>query len=274
MGVDEESSEGISVVTESGDIITISADTVRHKVEEVKALEMKVTAAKEELRMLAGYLKALGKAEWLPENLTLLTAEENRSPFAPAQNKGRLRSEHGTWTSELLRIISDAPNGMTYAEIKDALADTVLAHRLIENPTGFYNGVARLEKINEAVKYKGRLFSRFMYQEFTEKVKRGEVEDLSGEVEKPTIAAALVDIINRHPEGVTPSEIVAEAGRPPVDASPASVYNNLSKVAARRMAIRDGGKYYPLNEMGRSQVTESSPDAGGVAAPPVESPDQ
>lgn len=260
-------------MTESSDIITISADTVRQKVDEVKLLEMKVVAAKDELRMLAGYLKALGKSEWLPSEVMVLTAEGTQRLAIPVR-KGPPRSDSGTWSSEIYRAVANATEGMTFAEIKAAMAETDIGTRLTTNPNGFYNGIARLEKLGDVVKYKGRLFSRQMYNEFKVKVARGEVEDLSGEGDKPTVAAALVEIINRHPEGITPREMVAEAGRPPVDASPASVYNNLSKVAARRMAVRDGGKYYPLNEMGRSQVTESSPDAGGVAAPPVESPDQ
>ncbi|HEY9012021.1 MAG TPA: hypothetical protein VIN06_13480 [Devosia sp.] len=254
------------MTTESGQAIVISPDTVRKKADEVAALEKKAAAAKQELAAMVTLVRLSGHGDWVTPQIDLIFKTGDSVTLVEFKN---LASREGSWTFEIGRVLANADKGLTLSEIKEALQQTHLAERTRTNPNGFYNGVDRLEKAGEVVKYKGRVFATARYEEFMERVKRGEVEDLSGEDDKQTIAAALVDIISRHPNGIVAGDIVAEASKPPISASAASVYNNLSKVYARKLVRRDSGTYYPLNEMGRSQNTESGPETGEVAASPI-----
>lgn len=259
----------VSFMTDSGQSIVISPGTIRQKADEVSALEKQAEAARKELNLLVAYLKAVGREEWVPSDLRSADAVFTQGGTVMI-TQAKYGSREGSWTGEIGTVLARYPEGATYAEIKAGLEDSVIGARLKSNPAGFYNGVDRLIKYGEAVKYKGRVFSTPHHEAFLERVRRGEAPDLSGEEGKQTVGGALVEVIDRHPEGITPGEIIAEANRLALNIAPNTVYNTLSKILLAERVRRDSGKYYPLNEMGRSQVTESSPDAGGAPTPPVE----
>jgi len=98
----------------------------------------------------------------------------------------------------------------------------------------------------------------------------GEVEDLSGTERSGTVSDAVLRFIDLHPEGVKAGDIttaVVAAGSAP---STGSVYNVLSKLAARGRVRRSEGVYFPLNEKG---LPEGSPETGDGETSPNEDQD-
>jgi len=241
-------------VSDSDANIVISAESVRQKADEVAELERKAAKGREELQLLVNYLRFIGRDDWVPSNLVILSREENS--FQP------LRNEPGTWTGETMRVLASAPNGVSLTAIRDALAKGELAERLKNNPNGFYNGVSRLESNGDAVRYKGMVFSKANYDAFMARLARGEVEDLSGEDERRTVADVLVEYIEKYSGGVATKQIVQDMVALGVVPSAASVYNVLSKIVRAERVRRDKGIYFPLNEMDRPQTTESGPETG------------
>lgn len=257
--------EGSHALTDSEPIV-ISPATVRQKADEVAALERRVAAAREELSHLVAFLKAAGRADWIPDNLIIVSAAANQRAVLP----GKARAEHGTWTSEIRHILDKAPNGMTFEHIKLALEETPLADRLTSNPNGFYNGVSILEKRGEAAKYKGRVFTVPLLDAFKERVRAGEIEDLSGKEGAITVSEAAVELINQHPNGIKARDLTEALVRAKAAPSAGSVYNVLSKLATRGRVRRSEGVYYPLKENG---PPEGGPDTGEAGTSPIENRD-
>jgi hypothetical protein len=229
-------------VSESEQIV-ISPETVREQARTVEGLERQAQEAREALNLLIGYLRATGKTDWIPASLanhaTPAWGERKKKP-------GRAPAESGTWASEILLVIQNAADGMSAAEVKAAMADGRMAERLHASPNGFYNGVARLERNGDLVKYKGRLFARERMAEFLRRVADGEVADLTGRESGDTIIDQLVDFVAENDYGVTANQIVK--GMTSTGMPAGSVYNNLSKAVSKGRVRREGKLYYPLED--------------------------
>jgi len=218
--------------------IVLTPDGIRKRVEDQKALEKQAAEGRAGLEMLFGYLRLVGKSHWIPEGAETATDSE-KGGHRTHRDESRI-----TWTSEIVRALGQHPEGATNDNVREIIRVGPIGDRLRTNPNGYYTGVKRLEESGDLVRYKGRLFTRHLYDAFAEKVRRGEIGDISDD-EQLNTAGILVAYINQHPEGIIPKQAVKDLEFQGV--SQGAIYNTLSKIAVKGRVRREGGKYYPLN---------------------------
>ncbi len=227
--------------------LVISPETVRAEWEAVRDLERQAADRRGKYELQAAFLRASGLANWLPAE-----EETERKPG----RMGKTPAVEGTWTSEIIKILRDAPDGLSNSELKERLGSGVMAKKMKSNPNGFYNGVSRLVSIGEAKKIAGRIVSIEHSDSLERRFEAGEIEDVS-DGRAGTVIQQLTEFVNSRRHGATAGEIVAAMEKKGM--SSGSVYNNLSKAVSKNKIRRDGKMYFPLNENG---VPSGTPETG------------
>ena len=124
-------------------------------------------------------------------------------------------------------------------------------------PEGIYNAIAKMAAKSSVVKHNGKIFAPGVFDEFMERVKRGEIEDAPAE--RPSISDTMVDFVDQNPNGVEAAEIVKAMKA--IGMSPGTVYNNLSKIVAKGRVRREGKLYLPKkNEAPAGEPESASKD--------------
>jgi Fe2+ or Zn2+ uptake regulation protein len=242
--------------------ITITEESVRKEGAEIEAQAMELAARQDRFLKLADYLRAIGKGAWIPAtSVVSLRAQD----FAP--KKGITPADSGTWTSEVLRALVNYPEGATQQEVLEVLRQSSFAEKAASNPNGIYNATSNLEKAGKIRKHNGRLFLPHHYERFMELVGSGEVEDYKGNGAE-SIADVLVKFISEG-DGLEAAEIVEKMRERGI--SPASVYNNLSKIVMKGRVRREAKIYLPVKNEALPEQSESASQitgSEGASSPP------
>jgi hypothetical protein len=151
------------VVTEATESITITANTVSEKVKELEALEQQIAAAKVELKTLVGFLRAQGKAHWVPKNITGIL-DDSRHPTAVPRIFSSRKEALATLVVEAL---AQASTGLTFPALQHAIQSSEAGPAFDVKVNAIYICVHRLEEKNEVVKYKGYIFSKPQFESFS-----------------------------------------------------------------------------------------------------------
>ena len=247
----------VVVMTDSGPI-TISEETVRKEGEEIALQARELAARQDRYAKLIEYLRAIGKAEWIP--VTAAFTANRATP--PETRKGPPPAETGTWTSEIYNALELHQEGKTPVELLGILRTGRIADKAANNPGGIYNAIAKLTKDGKIIKHKGRLFLPAHHEVFMKRVARGETQDYENDrTDGPSISEMMAHFINSRPAGVEAGEVVEHMKEKGFIAG--SVYNNLSKIVQKGKVRRDGKLYLPL----KNEAPPGDPEGASETTP-------
>lgn len=201
-------------------------------------------------------LAALGGA------ITLSNEEKKEAAPEPQRNLHPLTNQRiaeagsrreGTWMSHIAYVLSEAPRGVTYDDLRTAIEAGPFGDRLRASDKGMYGGVAKLEASEQLVKYKGHLFHPSHLETFKEKVAAGEEEDINEQAattRSSPMADAIVTFLNNLGEPATSRQIVDHLkGLEPFSAvvtkNKTSAYNVITRLLNRGEIGKEHGLYFP-----------------------------
>lgn len=158
-----------------------------------------------------------------------------------------------TWTEALTEAITSAPDGITYAQIRDFIRQGPLADSLVRSPNNFFNGISRLIRTEAAVKIGEYLFTPAAAACLTE----GDRERLAAVTDGRSGTPGLVlRILAESDVPLSPGQIVDAVLKADPTSKQSRVYAALSRLSLNEDVIRGENGRYRLPD----QSVEQTPD--------------
>jgi hypothetical protein len=180
-----------------------------------------------------------------------------------------MRLGRQTWTSVLLSIVGEYPEGVTYSDLRERIQATPLGEKLKETDKSFYGGLGKLEAAGALKRHGGRAYSAAAFARIQELIASGKRDELppakSGGHRSP-IGDAIVEFLKDKPAGAKSAVIVAHLKSldapfvQSVHRNDTVAYNVLARLT-RYGTLRknDDEKIYWLSSEGKRIRKESGP---------------
>lgn len=218
--------------------------------------------------------------------------EDANSVPAP-RRKRRKASGEPSWADIIWEAVEPAELGVTYAEMRTFALASALGAKLQESDKGYHNAISRLAKDESIIRDHGRLFTPAAYRRFLKAVEAGEA---STTVPQPLayspMGEAILRIVKDHPGELNGKGVINELRKDPehnatLTPHETGAYNIIARLVRRGQIVRrdDGlilpGRNFPREIEGKGHnengalpnKSESAPEAGGAATPPIETLD-
>jgi len=199
------------------------------------------------------------------------TTEPEPAIAETTEEKPAIQRRRGarSWTGTIKRILVQANRPMTFAELKDAVAETHLGETLNRTDKAFYGSIGKLTERGDIVKHKGRLFSPQAFHQFMEDVRAGRAVDESFDGSRAGTsdnAVALIRFLKgRGGKGTTTEIVQSLLTNPPDDLNVTnnrnSIYNLINRMYKNGQLIKAGDKYHLPDE------DKGAPNRNGSSAP-------
>jgi hypothetical protein len=186
-----------------------------------------------------------------PSPQVVISGDQAASAKLQSQIRSVLRPPRSgpTWIKTMLKILEDAGGVITYADLKAAIRKSHLGPRLAKSEKSFYGSLGKLEKLAQAVRHRGQLYSTAKYQEFMRDVAAGHVKDAPARNrlgQQSPAKTALLEYLEAHPSGGPSAEIIrALAQRPDLDLTDknkkTAVYNLIGRLIERKELTKENG---------------------------------
>lgn len=173
-----------------------------------------------------------------------LSVERQPAPVQPPPQR-----EYGVWTNAIRGVLSEKSDGLSVAQMREALSVSGMADKLKENDKGFYGAINKLASKGEIVKDGDRCFLASAHRSYVEAVAAGlrqpiQVDDNS----RSPIAKVVLDFVRQRPDGVSSAQLVAYLRSLPayqrqIDRNATYAYNVFSRLLRRGNLIKEGKIY-------------------------------
>jgi hypothetical protein len=238
------------------------------------AMSSENDSSSEPLVTTADFARALEEHE----NLVRLLAESEKkleafrlllgpAKFERLRRAGAAGDERGlpTWPEMVESLLKDSPDGLTYKQLRQRIAQTPLAESLQKSPNNFFNTIKRLESHHRVIR-RGKIV--FWPAHLTRKLAAGDVieepedaKDGRGGV-RSGVPALVVRILSKSSRPLTASEVVLAAEADPEGArllaeSTQGVYAALSRLAKKKQLRRSEDKRYSLVSEHHADLAEA-----------------
>jgi len=181
---------------------------------------------------LAGIRAWLGEARYLE----LIGNDERSDEDTPSP----------TWTEALTEAITNSPEGITYAQLRDVIRQGPLAESLVRSPNNFFNAIARLVRTGVAVKVGEHLFTLSAAACLTDDQRQRLANATDGRAGTP---GTILKILSQSSAPMSPSQIVDAVLNADPDAKQSRVYAALSRLSLSGDIIRgENGRYRMPNQ--------------------------
>ncbi|QDX26577.1 hypothetical protein FPZ54_11460 [Sphingomonas suaedae] len=203
------------------------------------------------------------------------------------QRKPRKPREGLTWKAVVLPAVGEAEMGLTYAELRSAVAASPLGSKLDASDKGYHNAISRLAGDGLIIRDHGRVFTPEAFDRFMAAVERGEA---STTVPQPLahspMGEAILRIVSAQPGLLNGKGVIRELKKDPefnaaLTPHETGAFNIIARLVRRGQIVRrdDGliqpGKNFPP-EYARheneapSGNTAGASETGEVGASPNE----
>lgn len=185
------------------------------------------------------------------EAIRLLLGEERMTSLlgqlAPTKSGGaKPKGRPGPSIRSIIEdALAEAPKGMTYDELREAILKTELADQLKSNPNGFYNAIARLKHGDAAV----MLGNRLIMPEALERLSSEERAELEEEEGGSTAMALILNTVKSFGRPMQPATCIEMVNDVQPDIRAGRIYAGLSRFVQRgQLARTSDGRYYVPGE--------------------------
>ncbi len=221
-----------------------------------------IRAQRAKLDAYAGEIARLEKErgetiEWLRTVAKLIGPDKAASLVGPLDDQAvaftaerPARPERVTWTSFIESYVNSASRGIDYPELRQAVANSVLAPKLEKTDKSFYGAIGKLVDARKLFKANGLLFNPSAFARLQEQINSGEVAAQRAPAYRESpMADAILEALKRSDGGMTSRELVSsiralDEFREVVERNATSVYNVLSRMTKRGQIRKDGTTYH------------------------------
>jgi hypothetical protein len=211
----------------------------------------------------------LRAAELLAPSLFLLA----QPPQARGRGQSKVRKGLLTWPHLIEEGVRNSGQGIRQKELLDQLRAGPYGQRLVESESGYYNAIQKVLRRKQIIKRGDWLFTPAQYDQYMDRLGKGEVQDVAEEADYGSPAAAeAVRFISARPgsKSIDVIKAIWEAHSEPNPPSKTSLYNMLARLVEQRKVRKDDqGRFYPaqMTEAPEALPSEASA-AGEVGASP------
>ncbi|WP_300392250.1 hypothetical protein [Henriciella sp.] len=227
------------------------------------------------------------KIELLKEMLPALKGFRNPSPRAAGSTSNRVKKS--TWTSEILFLVQEAPEGVvSYADMKAALTEGPLGPALEQSDKSFYGALLKLESQGLVVRHNAHAFTPEAFDQHMTAVNEGRRPDVRPKRVSAgsPITDAVIEVLERSDRPLTGREVIGELlempqVRGPVERNNTSAYNVLSRLVKQHRIVKNAKdktyrlyiegeepqKIGPVSQKTGPYVGEDSASLNGSTAP-------
>jgi hypothetical protein len=260
----------VSDLFDSNEVL-LSAAQIVERVKEFRALEAQIVSLQKETREMREWFGFVAKVIG-PDRAHLLIGDisDTQAQNEPTSSANRKRPGGQTWTGFIENYVNSVNRPVDYAELREAISNSVLGPKLEKSDKSFYGAIGKLVDGHRLVKDDGWVFAVAAYNDYKRKVAKGEIEPLPpSSSEQHGRGSRHGDEIKRflrkQPEGASGKAIIEhmlgiEEFREAVQKNNTSVYNVLSRLVKRGEIRKIGTTYYhpPTDENKNSGSQEDA----------------
>jgi hypothetical protein len=137
--------------------------------------------------------------------------------------------------------ITNAPHGVTYDDLRDALRDAGLGEHLDRSPGNFHNTISRLQRIDIAEKVGDRLFLKSVAQAMPADVRKAMEAESQ---ERRGLPAVVKQVLGGSSKPLSAGEVIDRVREIDSSIKPARVYSTLSRMLQNEDIARgESGRY-------------------------------
>lgn len=137
--------------------------------------------------------------------------------------------------------ITDAPHGLTYDDLRDALREAGLGESLDRSPGNFHNTISRLQRLDIAEKVGDRLFLKSFAQAMPVEVRKAMESDAQ---ERRGLPALVKQVLSGSSKPLVAGDVIDRVREIDNSVKPARVYSTLSRMLQNEDIARgEGGRY-------------------------------
>ncbi|MER9134756.1 hypothetical protein NKI20_00350 [Mesorhizobium sp. M0830] len=218
---------------------------------QITALQKQVAETQEWINLVA---KVIGpeRANQLIGDVPVLTQVRALNEAIPSTV--RQRPGGVTWTSFIENYVNSVNRPVDYAELREAISNSILGSKLEKSEKSFYGAIGKLTDSLRIVKEDGWIFSVADYNEYKRKVSKGENEPLPpSSSEQHARGSRIGDQIKRflktQTDGATGRQIIEhvlqiQEFQEVIERNNTNVYNVLYRLAKRQELRKVGTTYY------------------------------
>ena len=250
---------------------------------DIESWRLRAEAIEDKINSLAAERLALMERIEIAERLfemlrasSAQPAEQLSSRPTPQHSSATPRAASITITADTTFV--DAVRQVIYAavpkiapfKVKEILAESALADRLVESDKGFYHAISRLAERGDIVRHNGWLFSPENFAQFRKDVDAGRVvDDKPVSPTRSPMGDAILEFVNAN-DGVTSKEVIVhlrkdEEFRAALTPNPTIAYNIISRLAKRGQVTKEKGRIYPV--ITPELEAKEPPDETSVSGP-------
>lgn len=180
----------------------------------------------------------------------------------------KYRAAHGSWTSEILKIAEEFPDGISYPDVKKLLPEN-LAQRLKSSEKGFHSALLKLHSRGLIVRHNEHVFTKENHVRFMREVESGAKQDVVSKRQNPSQGAplmnAILSILNAADRPLKGIEVVNQVIELPAVGEAAErnntgVYNVLSRLVKQGKIAKDETEKTYFIPSGEEEGTGSDKD--------------
>jgi len=159
---------------------------------------------------------------------------------------GKDTKDNRTFRDVMEEALTDAPHGLTYDQLRDAIRDAGMGDALERAPNNFFNTIARLQRMDAWAKVGGRVVLKAYADQMPAEVRA------ALEAEKPDTPEGTPGLILRVLKDAKHALTAADVLEAAMDADPSTnsgrIYAALSRMALKKKDIArlPDGRYYAI----------------------------